>query len=491
MTTLIGGNGITGAGAAVASPPAMPPVEAAPGGALRVAARTARQMVLGDVLVVGIVTMGLAAVTSAAIELALLLWVCTIASFGIGSLYATARWPDPSFIGEARRLLASVFMGLVATVIVASLVAEQVLDRRFALGVIVWAALVATCSLATRRGIRRRARTVSPERVLIIGAGVTGQELAGHIRRQPNGGRTVVGFVDDDPFPLQPGLSGIPVFGGTTDIASAIEQVRPDRIVIAFTRRAATEILEDLRCSEARTIPISVIPRYHEITPSHAALSEVGGMPLVDIHSAQLSRGARVVKRTFDFSLATAGVIMLSPLLVGVAIAIKLTSPGPVFFRQERTGRDGRTFRIWKFRTMVQDAEAQRMALAHLNDMDTSAPLFKMREDPRITKVGRVLRKYSIDELPQLFNVVGGSMSLVGPRPFVVHEADQMQGWSRRRLDLTPGITGLWQVRGRNDVPYEEMIRLDCMYVANWSPLWDLRILIETIPQVLLARGAS
>jgi len=300
-----------------------------------------------------------------------------------------------------------------------------------------------------------------------------------------------VGFVDDDPLPLAPDLHGIPVFGAGADLGAAINRVRPDRIVIAFTRRAATEILEELRCSEARNIPISVIPRYHEITPSHAGLSEVGGMPLVDIHSAQLSRGARFVKRTFDLVLATFGLIVLSPLFLAVAIAIKTTSRGPVFFRQERTGRNGETFRIWKFRTMVKDAEKLRMALAPLNDMDASAPLFKMRDDPRITKVGRILRKYSIDEFPQLFNVIAGSMSLVGPRPFVVHEAEQMQGWSRRRLDLTPGMTGLWQVRGRNDVPYEEMIRLDCMYVANWSPLWDLRILIETIPQVLAARGAS
>jgi lipopolysaccharide/colanic/teichoic acid biosynthesis glycosyltransferase len=145
---------------------------------------------------------------------------------------------------------------------------------------------------------------------------------------------------------------------------------------------------------------------------------------------------------------------------------------------------------MWKFRTMVKDAEEWRMSLAHLNDMAASGPLFKIRQDPRVTRVGRVLRRSSIDELPQLFNVLAGNMSLVGPRPFVCHESDQMEGWSRRRLDLVPGITGLWQVKGRNDVPYEEMIRLDYLYVTNWSVWWDLRLMLQTIPRVISGRGA-
>lgn len=183
--------------------------------------------------------------------------------------------------------------------------------------------------------------------------------------------------------------------------------------------------------------------------------------------------------------------MLLSPLFAAIAIAIKATSRGPVFFGQMRTGHNGRVFRMWKFRTMVVDAEARRAELAPLNDMADAGPLFKMRHDPRVTSVGRILRRLSMDEFPQLFNVLNGSMSLVGPRPFVCMEADQMQGWSRRRLDLVPGMTGLWQISGRNDLSYEEMIRLDYMYVTNWSLWWDLRILLETVPRVLTGRGAS
>lgn len=469
------------------------PVVSEPAGhhAARAASRIARRLLLGDIILVSALTAVLGAVGGVAWSAAALLVVCTLASFGASSLYATARRPDPAFIGEARRLLSSVLMGSLSALVIAAVVSPQVIDRQLALAAVAWVSLVTMCALISRRIIRRRSRAANPERILIVGAGVTGQNLARRIGEQPHAGRKVVGFVDEDPFPLQPDLDGIPVFSSADRMSAAIERVNPDRIILAFTRQSAADVLEDLRCSEARNISISVVPRYHEITPPHAELSEIDGVPLIDIHSAQLSRGASIVKRAFDITLAGGGLLMLSPLLLGIAVAIKATSKGPVFFGQLRTGRGGRTFRIWKFRTMVPDAEAQRMALAHLNDMDSSAPLFKMRDDPRITPIGRFLRKYSLDELPQLFNVVNGTMSLVGPRPFVVHEADQMQGWSRRRLDLTPGITGLWQVRGRNEVPYEEMIRLDCMYVANWSPLWDLRLLLETIPRVISGRGAS
>ena len=181
---------------------------------------------------------------------------------------------------------------------------------------------------------------------------------------------------------------------------------------------------------------------------------------------------------------------MLSPLLIVSAIAIKADSKGPVFFRQRRHGRGGEEFHIVKFRTMVDGAEAQRFALADQNDMEGGGPLFKLHDDPRITRVGAILRKWSIDELPQLWNVLRGEMSLVGPRPFVVHESEQITGWAGRRLETTPGITGLWQVLGRNDIPFEEMVKLDYIYVTNWSLWWDIKILCQTIPVVLARRGA-
>ena len=261
--------------------------------------------------------------------------------------------------------------------------------------------------------------------------------------------------------------------------------------MVAFSQSSSSEILEAIRTSDFGRLPVSIVPRFYEITPPHSTLSEVNGIAVVNLKSARLSRGARVVKRTMDLVISVGALIVLAPLFAAVAAAIVIDSRGPVFFRQERLGSKGQPFRIWKFRTMHRDAEAQRFAIAHLNEMEGSGPLFKMKDDPRVTRVGRFLRRTSIDELPQLFNVVAGTMSLVGPRPFVTHEAVQIAGWRQRRLDLTPGITGLWQVRGRNDVPFEEMVELDYMYVTNWSVWWDLRLLLQTVPRVLSQRGAA
>jgi exopolysaccharide biosynthesis polyprenyl glycosylphosphotransferase len=204
----------------------------------------------------------------------------------------------------------------------------------------------------------------------------------------------------------------------------------------------------------------------------------------------RLSRSVRTVKRAIDLVASALGLLVLTPLLAAIAVAIKLDTPGPIFFRQRRHGRGGSEFEIVKFRTMVADAEAQRQAMAHLNEMEGAGPLFKMASDPRVTKVGAFLRKTSLDELPQLWNVLRGEMSLVGPRPFVVHESEQITGWAGRRLDTTPGITGLWQVLGRNDIPFAEMVKLDYVYVTNWSLWWDIKILLRTIPTVLARRGA-
>jgi lipopolysaccharide/colanic/teichoic acid biosynthesis glycosyltransferase len=197
-----------------------------------------------------------------------------------------------------------------------------------------------------------------------------------------------------------------------------------------------------------------------------------------------------VTKRLLDIAICLALLVVVVPALALCALAIRLDSPGPVFFTQARTGRDGRRFRMLKLRTMLANAEELKATLAHLNVLPP--PDFKIPDDPRITRVGRVLRATSLDELPQIWNVLRGEMSLVGPRPFVLHEADQMGGGiGRRRLDVTPGITGLWQVLGRNDIPYDEMLKLDYLYVTGWSAWWDFQILCKTVPAVLGGKGAS
>lgn len=343
--------------------------------------------------------------------------------------------------------------------------------------------------------LRTRSRTAMlrshPERVLIIGAGRTGQDVGSRLLAQSDDTIAVVGFVDDDPMDFaNADLDGVPVYRESDGIAAAVAATGATRLVLAFTRRGPEEILDSLRGSRAGSLPMAVVPRLHEITPAHAGLSDLAGVPVVNLSGTRLSTTAQIAKRALDLSLAGVGLVVLSPILLVIAAAIRFESPGPIFFRQSRRGIHGSSFRIFKFRTMHRDAEAARLSMAHLNEMANPGPLFKMENDPRVTRVGDFLRRTSLDEIPQLFNVLRGEMSLVGPRPFVVHEADQITGWGERRLDLLPGITGLWQASGRNDVAYNEMVRLDYKYVTNWSLWWDVRIIFQTIPAVLKGTGA-
>jgi exopolysaccharide biosynthesis polyprenyl glycosylphosphotransferase len=344
---------------------------------------------------------------------------------------------------------------------------------------------IAVVLVPTLRGVVRTwllPNVMAPRRTLIVGAGATGRLLQRKLASHPEYGLELVGFVDDE--------SGTDVLGGTDELTAIVDRLNIDWVVLAFSEAPHERTLELVRQVRRPDVHLSIVPNFYELFASNAAIEDIEGVPVVSLPSMQFSRTVRVLKRTFDLVAAGMGLLALTPVLLGAAIAIKLDSRGPVFFRQARHGRNGRTFRIVKFRTMVQDAEARRFELAHLNEMEGAGPLFKIHEDPRITRAGAFLRKWSIDELPQLWNVVRGEMSLVGPRPFVTHESEQITGWASRRLETTPGITGLWQVLGRNDIPFEEMVKLDYVYVTNWSLWWDVKILVQTLPVVLNRRGA-
>jgi lipopolysaccharide/colanic/teichoic acid biosynthesis glycosyltransferase len=237
-------------------------------------------------------------------------------------------------------------------------------------------------------------------------------------------------------------------------------------------------------------VHVDVVPRLFELIGPGVDIHSVEGMPLVGLTPFRLSRSSQFVKRAADVTVALVALVVLAPLFALIALVIKLDSPGPVFFRQLRMGSGGETFRIFKFRTMTADADERKAELAHLNKHVRNGGdprMFKIEGDPRVTRSGRVLRRYMLDELPQLVNVLGGKMSLVGPRPLILDEDRHVDGWARKRLDLKPGMTGLWQVLGRSDIPFDEMVKLDYVYVTSWS-LWnDIRLLLRTIP--LVARG--
>jgi len=325
------------------------------------------------------------------------------------------------------------------------------------------------------------------ERTLIIGAGAVGHLLGDKIAKHPEYNIRLIGFLDDGE-PFDPERSSAPVIGGLEDLNAVIDKSHVTRVIIAFSRARHQQILDVVRTCADRGVRVNIVPRLFEILSSQTSMDDVEGIPLLDVAHVELSRFNRFVKRTFD--LVVGGLLMLVALpLIGVlAVAIKIDSRGPVFFRQERMGRGGRVFRIYKLRSMHVDAAERRHDLADQNEY--SGPMFKMKRDPRTTRLGGFLRKSSLDEVPQIFNVLRGEMSLVGPRPLWVEEAARCRGWTKKRLDITPGMTGLWQVTGRNDVPFDEMVKLDYMYVTGWTLSWDIKLLLGTIPAVFARRGA-
>jgi exopolysaccharide biosynthesis polyprenyl glycosylphosphotransferase len=328
-------------------------------------------------------------------------------------------------------------------------------------------------------------RVMEPRRTLIVGSGDEARLVYRKITAHPEFGLEVVGFLDGQATEALPR----PVVGAPQDVARVVEEYDIDRVLIASSVGSHEETLDLVRSVRRPDVHVSIVPRYFEIFTSHATLDDVEGMPVVTLPPMRLGRSSRILKRAVDIAVAGGALLVLAPLLAVVALAIRLDSNGSPLYWQPRRGRLGSTFRIVKFRSMFTGAEARRADVLHMNEVD--GPLFKIKgRDPRVTRVGAFIRKTSIDELPQLWNVVKGEMSLVGPRPFVLYEADQITGWAARRLDMTPGITGLWQVLGRNDIPFDEMTKLDYLYVTNWSVWWDFKILCQTIPVVLGRRGA-
>jgi len=246
-------------------------------------------------------------------------------------------------------------------------------------------------------------------------------------------------------------------------------------------------MLNLVRTLKAVGVRVSVLPRLLEVVGSSVEFDDLHGVTVMGVRRFELTRSSAAFKRVFDLFGAGLGLLAVSPLLLVIAVAVKLDGGGPVFFRQWRVGRHGKRFQMLKFRTMVVDAESLKDSLRHRNEAQEG--LFKIKADPRVTRVGRWLRSSALDELPQLWNIVRGEMSLVGPRPLVIDEDRRIEGWHRRRLELMPGMTGPWQILGPARVPLKEMVAIDYLYIANWSLWTDIKILLRTIPHVLGRKG--
>jgi exopolysaccharide biosynthesis polyprenyl glycosylphosphotransferase len=332
---------------------------------------------------------------------------------------------------------------------------------------------IATLSMLLLRSLTRglATRVLGPEKVLFIGDHPM-EFLMNKMSAHPEYGLQPVGVVH----------------ASTDSLDQAIELFDADRIVLCEPDIEEHQLLALIhRCREL-SLKVSVLPQLFSALGPSVEVDDVEGVTVLGINPPVLSRSSRFLKRSLDLTGSIAVLVLCAPLMALMAIAIKLDSRGPVFFRQQRIGRGGRPFCLYKFRTMVVGAEQQREQLFCDSE---DANWLKLDDDPRITRVGRMLRHASLDELPQFWNILKGEMSLVGPRPLIESEDSQIAGWGRSRLELTPGLTGLWQVLGRTNIPFEEMVKLDYMYVTNWSLWADVRLMLRTLPTVVTRRGAN
>jgi exopolysaccharide biosynthesis polyprenyl glycosylphosphotransferase len=343
---------------------------------------------------------------------------------------------------------------------------------------------------AVARAIGRR-QTAYVQNVIVVGSGYVAHMLTDKIDKHPEYGLRVVGYVDRDDRAVAYGNGKNPLIGTTEDLPRLVHEHAVHRVVIAFSTDSHDQTLKVIRSMQDTNVQIDIVPRMFEVLGTNAQLHTIEGMPLVGLPAPRLSGSSRLLKRSLDLTAATIGLVLLAPIFIVVALLIKLDSRGPVFFRQVRMGAREQTFRVLKFRTMVANAEALKPNVAHMNMHNgADSRMFKVPDDPRITRIGRFLRRWRIDELPQLLNVLSGSMSIVGPRPLILDEHRHVESWARRRLDLKPGITGLWQVLGASDIPFDEMTKLDYLYVTNWSVREDLRLILLTLPALTRARAA-
>ncbi len=345
--------------------------------------------------------------------------------------------------------------------------------------VALWLSLFGLLALIRLMARRLARKVTTPERCLVVGSPAAARAVIKKIESSPSISAVCVSSLKIEEIVTLPGRV-------SDALAAVAESHGAERVVIAAREFDQDGVLDVVRAAKLHGLRVTMVPRMVEAVGSSIVFDDVDGALMLGVRRFGLTRSSRMLKRAFDLVGSGLGLLMLAPTMAFVALAIRCDSRGKILFRQTRIGRQAETFRIHKFRTMVSNAEELKAALADENE---ATGLFKIAEDPRVTRVGRFLRKTSLDELPQLWDVFCGRMSLVGPRPLIAEETERIGGWHRRRLELVPGMTGPWQVLGSGRVPLDEMTQLDYLYAANWS-LWnDIKILLRTVPFVLGRRG--
>lgn len=411
--------------------------------------------------------------------------VCLMAVFASSGLYSSAR--SSSVFDQMTKILGGTSLGVMLTL--AGVFFTQGWGYSRLLFVFAWVLVVVLLLLAravwrlvesylTRRGIGVR-------RVLVVGKGQPAHVVMHVIATEPRIPYQLVGFVSDQP---NGNLGRFPCLGNMADLARVVTEHQVNEVIVALPGEQHRDIMRVMRLCHRDGLEFRVVPDVFELSLNRVDVNHLRGVPLIGIKKDNIHGTNYLIKRLLDVAGAGLLLILLSLVWAVIAIAIKLDSPGPVFFRQKRIGRWGKPFMALKFRSMRTGAEDEQARLVDKNE--ATGPLFKMRRDPRVTRVGRCLRRTSLDETPQLINVLRGEMSLVGPRPGLPSEVADYEDWHRRRLDAAPGLTGLWQVSGRSELPFDEMVLMDVYYLENWSLGQDIKILLRTLPAVISGRGA-
>jgi exopolysaccharide biosynthesis polyprenyl glycosylphosphotransferase len=333
-----------------------------------------------------------------------------------------------------------------------------------------------------------RQRGIGVVRTLIVGAGEVGRTIMRNIVAQPGLGYQVVGFVDDNPEKGQKDIGRFKGLGSIDNLPRIVQEESIDEVIITLPWMYHRKIISIMTQCEREGVRARLVPDLLQMSLSRMDVDDLGGVPMIGIKEISITGWKSVTKRAIDFTVALVGLIVLSPLMLLIALVIKLDSPGPVLFRQIRVGKGGRHFVLYKFRSMREGAEEEQQELTELDE--AGGPIFKIRHDPRCTRLGRFLRRTSLDEMPQLYNVLRGEMSLVGPRPPIPTEVEHYEEWHKKRLEVSPGMTGLWQVSGRSELTFDEMVLLDIYYIENWSAALDTEIFMRTIPKVIFGNGA-
>ncbi len=425
---------------------------------------------------------------SAYVPFGLLFTALMLLAFQMDRVYR--QWRGCPWLDQVYRIINATAKSVIVMLAITFVLQPRQYSRLLLVEAGVIAVILLVLLRVVQNGIagRLRARGVGVDRVIIVGAGEAGRTVMRAIVARPELGYHVIGFVDDDPQKGQTDIGRFKALGPTSNLARMIEEEAVDEVIITLPWMYHRKIMSIVRECERRQVSAHIVPDLFQMSLSRVDVDDLGGVPLVGVREIGFERGALLIKRGIDIVGAMVGLVLGAPLLALIGVAIRLDSPGPIVFRQTRVGAAGKTFDMYKFRSMHEGAEAELEQLRELNEAD--GPIFKIRDDPRLTRVGRFLRRTSLDELPQLWNVLRGEMSLVGPRPPLPAEVIHYMEWHKKRLEVRPGMTALWQVSGRSTLSFDEGVLLDIYYIENWSLWLDFKILLRTIPQVLFGDGA-